>query len=148
MERFANKLLVVIAVLFSACHVESASFATYFIENKSSKDIVVVNTERPDKEPISIPDGTTYSETGGGERGQSKGPFYTALQIDVIFNNERIINYSVYDVEMFNNPLNLDNYRKVVIKDEDKLTVTEYYYTFVPEQYEMAEPYDPDAPEE
>ncbi len=49
---------------------------------------------------------------------------------------------------MFNNPLNLDNYRKVVIKDEDKLTVTEYYYTFVPEQYEMAEPYDPDAPEE
>ncbi len=150
MKAFVNRLLIfgLIVGAVASCGKEPVNLVTWYIENKTGKDIVIVNTKRPKKEPVFIPNGTTYSERGVGDGGGYPGPFDRASNIDVIFNNERIINYDVYgNREAFNNPLIWDNYRKVIIMETKWRDEYEYYYTFVPEQYDMAEPYDPDEPE-
>ncbi len=148
MKVFVNKVLVfgLIAGATASCGKEPSSVVHWYYENKSGKDIVVIDTKRSDKEPVSIPNGTTYYEISGGRNGI--GPFDNAINIDVIFNNERIINYDIYDNrDAFNSPFNGANYIKVTIKDEEWYDEYAYYYTFVPEQYDMAEPYNPEDPE-
>jgi hypothetical protein len=151
MEKFASKLLILVLMcgLITCCIRESGTIIDWYIENQSGKDIVVVNTARPDKDPIFIPNGAIHTESWGGQGGSAKeGPFYNAFNIDVIFNNERIINYDYREnMDVFNNPLNWDNYEKVLVVNEKRHKEYKYYYTFLPEQYDMAEPYNPEEPE-
>lgn len=119
-----------------------------YFENASGKDIVVINTERPNKEPIYIPMGTVHMESWVEGGGDTYGPFHYAWNVDVIFNDERIINYDVYSNRFaFNNPLYWENYKKDTVRYDKHYKEYEYYYTFVPEQYDMAEPYNPNEPE-
>ncbi len=150
MKIFVNKLLVLGLITSSiiSCHREAVTKITCYHENKSGKDIVVIDTKRPNQEPISISNGATFSASWAVEGGAGgPGPLNYAKNVDVIFNNERIINYDYMDRSVFNNPLYWNNYEKVIVVDKKRYKEYEYYYTFVPEQYDMAEPYDPDEPE-
>lgn len=149
MSKYVFDLIVFSIMLFfsMSCMRNSTTMTTLFYENSSGADITIIKVGS-NKEPIHIRNGSIYTEQGGGGAGDGiTHPFGWYREIDVIFNNERIISYNVNDRKAFNNPLILSNYEIVKVKEEKYLTEYECYYTFVPEQYEMAEPYDPNEPE-
>ncbi len=148
-----RKLIKLLTLAFIAGSVLSCTYQhwtaiDWHIENNSGKDIIIVNAINKNEVPISIPNGDIYKESVAGG-GWIPGPFNDAKVINVIFDNERIINYDTRNGsgwDVFHNPLIWDNYEDVLIKEDKLHKEYEYRYTFVPEQYEMAEPYDPDAP--
>ncbi len=139
-----GKYVIVLGFLTGllGCRIEFFSGFTALFKNDSGVNITVIT----DTETISIDQGEIYYQRGGDIGGAHFYPF-NSRQITVIFNGDRYISYDDRDEGAFNNPLRYSNYettKKVIDKHR---TDYEYRYTFVPEQYEMAEPYDPDAQE-
>ncbi len=146
MKTIIKCLLVLILFLCVAgCHRERWLGYTAYYQNDSGVDITVIT----DSESISIPRGEVYSEKDGYIGGVSFYPFHS-LVITVIFNGDRAVSYSYKeeDITLLNNPCVPSNYETTKRVIDKYTTEYEFRYSFVPEQYEMAEPYDPDAQQE